>query len=498
MRFEYQRVESLPRLAWCARLARGASSMRVRHGPWVETRADRFFEGAWDGDFADGRFDAATAFTGSGCIARESEVVCVASMNACEWLFALRDGDELWISNSLVFALVEADDAPDLSYPCYYGDILGVFRAGVTRPERAWVPTRRGRRLFLHPCVSLRVSADLVITREPRREPAPPDRYEDYLHRLEDTLARVLSNAADERRSRRLRPVVAVSRGYDSPAVAVMASRAGVREAVTFTDVKGTGEADSGREIAERLGLRVTEYPHLAYRDLPGMPEAEASLCDWGWNAPYAAMEPQLTGALLLSGSHGDIVWRTSPVFPSLRHPTATTTGGGSMLELRLRAGYAHMAVPYVVSMDPRPLRRISLSAEMRPWSIGGDYDRPIPRRIVEQAGIPREGFGRSKSNAAHAPFRPLDAARPSHRDLLRFVDALPRDRAREWKHRLLWRAYRADEWASLGAERALRALGADVLLYPRVPARWRKPTTVASWAFHWGFEKIRDRYRVA
>jgi hypothetical protein len=92
MRLEYQRVDSLPRLAWCARIARGALQVRVRHGPWVETRGDRFFEGAWDGDFADGGFDAATAFTGSGCVARETEILCVASMNACEWLFALRDG----------------------------------------------------------------------------------------------------------------------------------------------------------------------------------------------------------------------------------------------------------------------------------------------------------------------------------------------------------------------------------------------------------------------
>ncbi len=30
----------------------------------------------------------------------------------------------------------------------------------------------------------------------------------------------------------------------------------------------------------------------------------------------------------------------------------------------------------------------------MDPWRIGGDYDRPIPRRILEQQGVRRDKFG--------------------------------------------------------------------------------------------------------
>jgi hypothetical protein len=33
----------------------------------------------------------------------------------------------------------------------------------------------------------------------------------------------------------------------------------------------------------------------------------------------------------------------------------------------------------------------------MRPWSIGGNYDRPVPRRIAEEAGVPRQLFGQLK-----------------------------------------------------------------------------------------------------
>jgi hypothetical protein len=168
------------------------------------------------------------------------------------------------------------------------------------------------------------------------------------------------------------------------------------------------------------------------------------------------------------------------------------------MLELRLRAGFAMMSVPYLVSQDPRPLRRISLSPEMRPWSVGGSYDRPIPRRIVEEAGIPRDWFGRNKANAAHAPFRRMRDERPSQRELRRFAADVPRDRARAWKHRVLRRASAVDAWATERAERALNQLGADVMLAPILHPHWRRSTTAEFWAFHWGFEKIRDRYAVA
>ena len=33
----------------------------------------------------------------------------------------------------------------------------------------------------------------------------------------------------------------------------------------------------------------------------------------------------------------------------------------------------------------------------MAPWRLGNDYDRPIPRRIAESAGVPRAAFGQRK-----------------------------------------------------------------------------------------------------
>src|SRR5258708_10810292 len=37
----------------------------------------------------------------------------------------------------------------------------------------------------------------------------------------------------------------------------------------------------------------------------------------------------------------------------------------------------------------------------MAPWDVGGSYTRPICRRILEEAGVPRELFGMDKKAAS-------------------------------------------------------------------------------------------------
>src|SRR2546426_6038614 len=49
--------------------------------------------------------------------------------------------------------------------------------------------------------------------------------------------------------------------------------------------------------------------------------------------------------------------------------------------------------------------QRISRSREMAPWDVDAGYSRPICRRILETAGVPREAFGDRKStrlNSSH------------------------------------------------------------------------------------------------
>jgi hypothetical protein len=41
---------------------------------------------------------------------------------------------------------------------------------------------------------------------------------------------------------------------------------------------------------------------------------------------------------------------------------------------------------------------QLTCSHRMDPWRVGTNYDRPVPRRILEESGIPRDMFGQKKS----------------------------------------------------------------------------------------------------
>ena len=66
MRLAFDECGTLPKLARVAEIHRSDDTVRIVQSPWVETRDDRFFEGACDGDFNDGAFDDAVTFLGSG------------------------------------------------------------------------------------------------------------------------------------------------------------------------------------------------------------------------------------------------------------------------------------------------------------------------------------------------------------------------------------------------------------------------------------------------
>jgi len=70
---------------------------------------------------------------------------------------------------------------------------------------------------------------------------------------------------------------------------------------------------------------------------------------------------------------------------------------GLNLSEIRLAAGFFNLAVPFIYGRNMADITAISSSSAMASWSLAQDYDRPIPRRIVESAGVPRDLFGQRK-----------------------------------------------------------------------------------------------------
>jgi hypothetical protein len=435
VRFEFRAIPDLPRLAWAARVRRDDTVVTVFHGPWVETWDDGFVEGAWDGPFTAGRIDRSGVLAGSGGQLVPGGVRFATPTNMYERLQSVRTVDALFVSNSLAFLLSLSGDRLDPGYSRYYLDLLAFYRTGIRR-KRKRLRLDGGRAVDLHDCCNLDVARDLAVTRVEKPWGPPPVGVDDYLALLERTLREVVENAGDARRLHAYRALAMISQGYDSTAVAALARRV-VRcgEAVTFlrsNSPEGYVD-DSGLEIARDLGYVVATYERNDHAAAPGFRAEEFYLEPWGVDRHMVVMEERLVGALLLSGRSGETVWtRGRPRrwgLPDLQH-ALDATPGCALGEYRLRTGFLHFPLATVAAIHAPTIHPWNASPEMAPWSIGGRYDKPIARRIVEAAGVPRERFGQLKKGGQERE-PPDPALRARVLRWLAHVTRLPR--RREW-----------------------------------------------------------------
>ena len=408
MRLEFELNPNLPRLAWAAHLRKHAPAVRILHGPWVETREKCFFEGAWDGPFEGYRFDQAFTFLGSGARLADGGVVFAGPSHTCESLHAVRADDELFVSNSLAFLLTLSGERLDAQYPHYYLDFLDHRRAGIRVKDKR-LRLAGPRIVELHDCCNLAIQPDLTSSRLEKALGPAPQNYNDYVSFLTRTTEQVFANAGHPDRRRAYRPVTSMSQGYDTTAISALAAKAGCREAVTFRRSNSPSgyEEDSGSLIAPYLGLRVTEYERTEYNRLAERRDHLFYIEPDGVDRSLAVMEEQLAGALLLTGRFAEKLWAREP---SIRwglpgdtgrglfeQPTRFRLGGYALGEFRIRAGFIHFPLAYSGGLHGPAIKAITDSPSMNPWSLGAGYDKPIARRIAEEAGVPRHLFGQVK-----------------------------------------------------------------------------------------------------
>lgn len=507
MIFDFHRVESLPCLAWCARVGRDQPSVRVEHGAGVEVAGDWFAEGVWNGPFAEGGILDATMLLGSGGRSGGTRVTFAATNHSMDRLQYIRLPDELLVSNSLVFLLAQADDGPDPNYLFYDRDLIS-FVDGLSHMARR-LPTRRERVVELLYCSNLTVGADLEPTERRRAEPRSFTDYADYVTFLKAELAALHRNATDPARTRsRFEPLATISTGYDSPACAVLARSIGCTEAVTFRAARSDygGGADSGAEIGRIIGLAVTEHDRGEYLRRDDLPEAEfLAVGTGGEDLVMSAFEPHLSGRLFFTGFLGDALWgRLRGVDPRdaadfhMRFPA-----GSSLTEFRLRVGFVHLPVPLLTFGSLPSLSRISSSDEMRAWRARNSrYDRPIARRLVEEAGVPRHLFGQAKRAVTqpfyhNEPLRPIMSERSYH-DFRAFVGTR-RDLNRASGHALelavLPHVHSAQHFVNRALTFAAGRVSLSLSLGLSVPRHYRQRLTENALTFHWAQDRLRSRY---
>ena len=228
-------------------------------------------------------------------------------------------------------------------------------------------------------------------------------RFESYRSSLQRHIRGLFENAADPARKVRFAPLSTLSSGYNSTASAVLAVEAGCRQGVTVPTSRDGGD-DSGAAIGELLGLEVHTFGRLDYLAMDSFPEADFN----GGPSEFASFAEVLSRRIITTGFRGDVVWSLdAEVSDDL---AAKDASGTSLTEFRLRTGFINLPVPFIGATRHADIHRISCSASMRRWRIGGRYDRPIPRRIIEDAGVPREMFGmRKRATGVYVPVDGLE-----------------------------------------------------------------------------------------
>ncbi len=503
--FHITEKAALPRLAWCARVARGTQDVIVDCGKWVEGDAGFFCEGAWSGDYRLRDFPEALTFSGSGAVIRQDEVLFCAPTHTLQALYLLKQANEVICSNSLAFLLQQCTDDIDSRYKAYDFDVMSIMFG--LKDYTKHIPTRAGNRIHLYYHCNLVVTHNLEVLQQPKPLPEAFRDYESYRGFLQEEVNTVASNATSTERKIRYTPLATVSSGYDSPACAVLGKAAGCTQAVTFGAAR-SGEDDSGRQIGEALGLAVTEFDSQAYMRRTDCAEAEFLATGYGGDdLIMAALEEELPAKLLLTGYHGDKIWsRDAKAGPYI---VRGDPSGASLGEFRLRVGFLNLPVPFIGCTQHESIKQISNSAMMRPWSVENiHYDRPIPRRIAEEAGIPRHLFGQKKKAIAR-PYQTTSARNPdlarvlspaAYQDFCSDAETKPlfRNSVEHVGFVVLHTLYRFNLRLVQSVKLAalIRALGITPPTKPVISWKYSKSRTKHCLVFDWGFARIKARYR--
>jgi len=402
-------IPELPKLAWLASIDKTTMELKIYHGSSVECGEKWMVEGVWDGEFNEGNFHKSENFFGSGVRIENDSVYFVSSTALDDRLLYCFYKGRVLVSNSLVLLLGWTGARLD---PYHHYNESWSIESGIFQYERKFH--------ILHPeieCFFQVYHANLVyeggdIRTEIRSSLHEIASFEDYYSMLRSILNRIGENIRSSSRNILLKSFTTLSSGYDSTAVASLVKDIGVSTCFTSKYsssnipkwISKTAAIDAGNRIAEKLNL------HTIYLE----PKSKISEDELYFLAPAWAqfgtifhsmasyIEKHYDAAVLFFGHHGDVLWDVN-VNHSLINDSIMPLdlGGNNFSEIRLKSGIIQISVPYIMARNIDAIHKISQSDEMAPWRLNNAYDRPIPRRIAEEAGIPREYFGQRNKAVA-------------------------------------------------------------------------------------------------
>jgi hypothetical protein len=482
MRLFTQLVSGWPKLAWTAVLTPVSEEIQFLHGPRVEVCEDWAVEAVWAGDFEAGDFDRTDLIFGSGVRCREDQVVFVTSGTIMDRLWYYRKDEKWYVSNSLG-ALCACADLSLLEDFCYVNDRQSAIRTtwGVESCTGTFpTDSGEGHLIWFHNLIYENGS----FREESKSDTAPAfNCYEDYRNFLFETARSLGRNMESSGRSHKVIPLASVSSGYDSAAAAAVAKYAGCIQAVTIKQSSSFWRgSDSGREIARYLGLSCRSYD----RQSDYYPHEESFWAASGYSnlLSWTLFDYPEPACLFFIGCYGDAIWdRKKHKEPFGFHVWDDL----AMSECRLFQGMLQCAVPFWGMRRVKEIEGITFSEEMAPWTMHNTYDRPIARRLVEEAGVPRGAFAIRKKDTSHeAAFR-WPYSRESQARFRQYLASRSLTAPRPFVVRLLRRLAHLESLIYLNITNKL-----DIRMRVRP---WLQLKGL-SLLFHWANEELKREYR--
>lgn len=412
MKLHATQDDALPKLAWLAKCF--SDRVVLMHGNAVEVWEDGWLEGAWAGEFADKSFDRCAEVFGSGGLVKASgRVVIVPSATTTNYCyFGVNANGAYEFSNSMPLLLASLGQRLIPLHREYLA-INDSLLKGYKRYQSE-IPTDRGviRRLVFWNAV---VEKRSILLED---KPSTPEfgSYEEYREYIGARYQEIAVNARSLSRKCPLKIYSTQSKGYDSTAMNAIAASSGLDAVFTILQGKGQGlfadtdkdvqVDDSGTEIGRYLGFSCTPMNRRAIEGLPDSEYLYYCSVHAGEDMNLSETESLIKSpGLLLTGCIGEI---TAPWDYYYRYYGNSETGIGDLEradhgtnglgEVRLETGFIDLPLFYIGARARRSIANIAASDQMQRWRLGTNYDRPIARRIAEEAGVPREIFGQRKS----------------------------------------------------------------------------------------------------
>ncbi len=422
-RFDYNLETKLPKLAWLARIAENSPTIKVTHGPSVECRNNWMVEGIWDGDFDKGKFHRSENFFGSGIRIEDGKVYFSAASTPIDRLLFCEHKGELITSNSLIGLLAFTGARLDNDHD-YEQEIrsVSISRNPYDRTFKVIHPEINNFFQVFHENI---IYSNAGISFEYRYKRHDIKSYAQYVDMLIDILQKIRKNYENGRRQIPINAFSTLSQGYDSTAVSSLVKQIGVKTVFTANRLgtilpftKTVEEMTGAACIARKLGHQLIQLDNkrssisadeLYFLATTYPKHHTGAWSEVGLHSMAQHIEANCSAAVVFFGHHGDSIWPVDPPKENVNKVIVPSRTMGFCSEMRLKSGFINIPLPGFLAADMRDIVTISQSKEMEPWRLHNNYDRPIPRRIAEEAGVDRHLFGMQKKHIATFYMLPIN-----------------------------------------------------------------------------------------